>query len=283
MKKKIEGYDNYFIYDDGNVLNTSTQKMLSGSISEHGYKYYRLSKNNKKTTYYAHRLVAMYFIPNPNELPVVNHKDGNKLNNNIDNLEWVTYSENTEHFHQQLRKQHTNRKNEKFVADLDGEIWTSALGNENYRVSSYGRVHNIKTNNILHPSESCGYDKIRLSKDGKTVDWLVHKLVWQSFNDEKDFDNKSYCIDHIDGNKKNNRLDNLRKITYSDNVKAAFYSQKTNSNIKPVQQFSKEGILIATFPSSSEAARQLKLDSSSITKCCKGKLKTTGGFIFHYA
>lgn len=97
MRKKIEDYDNYFIYDNGDVLNTSTNKILQGSIGESGYKYYRLSKNNTKQMFYAHRLVAQYFLDNPNNLPIVNHKDGNKLNNNVDNLEWVTEKENILH------------------------------------------------------------------------------------------------------------------------------------------------------------------------------------------
>ena len=49
--------------------------------------------------FYAHRLVAEYFIDNPNNYPVVNHKDGDKLNNNVTNLEWASYSENTTHAH----------------------------------------------------------------------------------------------------------------------------------------------------------------------------------------
>jgi hypothetical protein len=53
--------------------------------------------------FYAHRLVAEYFINNPNLLPVVNHIDGNKLNNNIYNLEWVNYSDNAKHFHNVIK------------------------------------------------------------------------------------------------------------------------------------------------------------------------------------
>lgn len=59
--------------------------------------------------------------------------------------------------------------------------------------------------------------------------------------------------------------------------------KKTNSNIKPVVQCSLSNEFISVFSSSREAGRQLDLDSSSITKCCKGKLKTTGGYIFKYA
>jgi len=97
MIKKIPNYDNYYIYDNGDVINKATNKLLKGSIGENGYKYYRLSKNNQKTMLYAHRLVAESFLENPNNLPIVNHKDGNKLNNNIDNLEWVDYSANMIH------------------------------------------------------------------------------------------------------------------------------------------------------------------------------------------
>lgn len=71
------------------------QQYLKGSIGEHGYKYYRLSKNNKKQIHYAHRLVAEAFLENlNNNLSIVNHIDGNKLNNQIDNLRLITLSEN---------------------------------------------------------------------------------------------------------------------------------------------------------------------------------------------
>ena len=97
MKKQILNYENYEIDEDGNVYNVFSKKFLKGSVGENGYKYYRLSKNNHKKMFYAHRLVAEYFLSNPDNLPVVNHKDGNKLNNNINNLEWVSYSDNTKH------------------------------------------------------------------------------------------------------------------------------------------------------------------------------------------
>lgn len=281
MRKKIKNYDNYYIYDNGDVFNVNSNKMLNGSIGENGYKYYRLSKNNKKKIFYAHRLVAEYFVNNINNLPIVNHKDGNKLNNNAINLEWVCYSDNVKHFHQNIKNSKTNKKTQKYCGDLNGEIWVEALGNPNYKVSNLGRIRNITNNNILSPVDTSGYYKVRLSKEGKTQDWLVHKLVFCSFHNEKNI-SCQYVIDHIDGNKHNNNLDNLQKITLSENVQKAYYEQKLNSNIKPITQYSLNNKFIATFPSAREAARQLNLDSSSITKCCKGKLKTTGGFIFHY-
>lgn len=62
-----------------------------------GYIAIQLHKNNKMLTKRIHRLVASTFIPNPNNYPVVNHIDGNKKNNQVDNLEWCTYSENSLH------------------------------------------------------------------------------------------------------------------------------------------------------------------------------------------
>ena len=94
MKIKIKGFENYELYDTGDVFNTITGKQLKGSIRLNGYKEYRLSKNNQHFGFYAHRLVAEYFIPNPNNLPVVNHKDENRANNNVGNLEWCSHAYN---------------------------------------------------------------------------------------------------------------------------------------------------------------------------------------------
>ena len=281
MEKEITGYPNYIINDNGEVYNKTTKRHLIGSINEGGYRYYRLSSNGKKKMFYAHRLVAEHFIDNPNDLPVVNHKDGNKLNNNIDNLEWTTYSQNSLHAHKE--ELISSRGNTiKYDQSFDNEEWVDIPGYEGlYRVSKSGKVHGVKRNHILRPSLTCGYNKVRLSKDGKVKDYILYKLVYLTFN-HLDSVPKGYLIDHIDGDKQNDSLDNLRLVTPSENVRAAYYTQKTNSSIKAVNQFDKQGNFIATFPSCSEAARQLNLDSSTISKVCRGINKTHGGFIFKY-
>lgn len=73
------------------------EKLLSLTNTSTGYKKVELVKNGKKKSYKVHRLVAMAFIDNPENKPEVNHIDGNKINNCVDNLEWVTSSENTIH------------------------------------------------------------------------------------------------------------------------------------------------------------------------------------------
>lgn len=76
------------------------ERILKPKTTADGYRFVALSKNGKTETGYIHRLVAEAFIPNLKELPEVNHKDGRKANNNLDNLEWVTHQENVVHAYQ---------------------------------------------------------------------------------------------------------------------------------------------------------------------------------------
>ena len=87
--KTIKGYD-YEISNTGQVRNVKTGRILKNNINNSGYYLVTLYKDRIPKTFCIHRLVALAFIPNPNNLPEVNHKDENKLNNRIDNLEWCT-------------------------------------------------------------------------------------------------------------------------------------------------------------------------------------------------
>ena len=98
--KDIEGYEGlYQISNFGRVKSfvKSRPKIKSLSNDKDGYLLCVLNKLNKKRTFKVHRLVAMSFIPNPENKSQVNHKDGNKHNNIVDNLEWVTPVENMYH------------------------------------------------------------------------------------------------------------------------------------------------------------------------------------------
>ena len=95
MFKNIAGFNNqYQINTEGQIKN-SKDKILSQSISNSGYYRVHLCKDGKAKWYAVHKLVAQTFIPNPLHLPEVNHKDENKLNNNVDNLEWCNSKYNT--------------------------------------------------------------------------------------------------------------------------------------------------------------------------------------------
>ena len=95
--KILTGYPNYIITKDGKIYNSQRNKFLALAKNEGGYMFIGLSDGKKRTTFSVHRLVAILFLGNPNSLPEVNHIDFNKTNNNVENLEWITRSDNMKH------------------------------------------------------------------------------------------------------------------------------------------------------------------------------------------
>ena len=97
--KLIKSAPNYEISNNGSIRNTKTGKILKIATNNSGYHLVCLSYKNIKQTAYIHRLVAEAFIATDldTRTSVVNHIDGNKSNNSIKNLEWVTYAENAYH------------------------------------------------------------------------------------------------------------------------------------------------------------------------------------------
>ena len=84
--------------------HTREGRILSQGIQNGGYPVVSISVNAKRKICTVHRLVASAFIDNPNNYRDVNHKDGNKQNNNIENLEWVSHSENIKHSYRVLKQ-----------------------------------------------------------------------------------------------------------------------------------------------------------------------------------
>lgn len=214
--KQLKEDSDYLIYSDGRVYSKKSNKFLKGKIDNVGYQVYALTISDKTSISskklskmcYAHRLVAEAFLPNPNNLSYVHHKDKNRLNNDISNLEWVTASENM----QACKDKHSRRKPKYYAQNLPGERWMVIPFDINYSISSCGRVRNNRTNRLLHIDKNQKYERIQLSKKKH---YYVHRLVYCVFNN--DYDLNGYEIDHIDTNPENNKLENLQKITRSAN------------------------------------------------------------------
>lgn len=87
----------FYVTRDGRIWNNNTQRYLKQQINSKGYSVVRVNVDGVKQTFRVHREVAKAFIPNIDNKPQVNHKDGNKQNNNVFNLEWCTQQENVDH------------------------------------------------------------------------------------------------------------------------------------------------------------------------------------------
>lgn len=117
--KKIKDF-NYLISTNGKVFSLYTNKLVS-IFENKGYLKVGLYKDGKQYLKSLHRLLAETFIPNPNNLPQVNHKDENKLNDNLENLEWCTHQYNMNYGTKQERFI-KNKSKKVYQYDLNGNL-----------------------------------------------------------------------------------------------------------------------------------------------------------------
>lgn len=273
LKLNNENSD-YIIFSSGEIYSNKTHKYLKGNINNQGYKVVTLTHNKKKKGYSLHRLVAETFLDNPNNLPAVNHKDGNKLNNQVFNLEWVTYSENKNHSDQVLKNVNGIGKRNKIFIDVKKLPNWKRYKNTDYYISKEGEIYNIKTNILLKQTiTNSGYKRVSLRIDGKTYNYQSHILVVKTWIKE-DYDN-TLVINHIDGNKQNNNISNLEIINKKQNALHSNYI--LNKNVKPVLKYLDNGEIIE-YPSLSYAARENKITPSGILYAINNHSRTKNSF-----
>ena len=207
------------------------------------------------------------------------------------------------------------------------EIWKTIKGYENlYEVSSFGKVRSldriIKTNNrfgemnkkikgkIIKGSfnKKTGYLQVILCKGKNKKLFLIHRLVLENFIPNV---NNLPQVNHIDGNKQNNNLNNLEWCTRSENIKHSYSLGLSHSNFKTksgeehhfygkhhkeisklkmrlghcniVEQYNLQDEFIRTWNGTKEIECILKINNAHISECCRGKRKTAGGYKWRYA
>lgn len=95
--KTIDGFEDYSISRDGVIFSKKLNRNITPNTTQKGYISVNLNNNGFRKYFFLHRLVAMTYIPNPQNKPQVNHINGIKNDNRVENLEWVTLSENIQH------------------------------------------------------------------------------------------------------------------------------------------------------------------------------------------
>jgi len=184
------------------------------------------------------------------------------------------------------------------------EIWKDIKDYEGlYQVSNLGRIKSLKrkvfhisgertvNERILKQNDCTRYLCLFLSKDGKMKKFTVHRLIAETFIENKEF---KPCVNHIDGNTKNNKVSNLEWCTYSENELHSYntLSKKppnfhkfgeSNHNSKPIFQYDFQGNLINEFQGTREASRKTGINQGTLAACARGIRKTAGGYIWKYS
>lgn len=344
--KQIPSYPDYEASDSGEGIRRIKNKyVMKGQKQE--YIIHKLTFNGKRTSSIGeHILIAETFLPKlQSDVKLqVNHKDGNKFNNLLSNLEWMTQSQNIIHknesdssqydkvaqydknmnlikeywnFSDASREMGINRhtianacksgklskgfywkriKNENktnayisVIVDQDpSEVWKD-ITNTSYMVSSIGRVRS-KYGTILSAKKPIddSYARVHIDKahvDKTQIDKLptsyVHKLVAKAFIKKPDNWNKDFKVNHKDGNKTNNRIENLEWCTQSENLIHAADTGLLDVR-KSVIIIDKDGKELKTFKSISDASREYGIGASDIGNVCRGKAITAGGYYWKF-
>lgn len=181
----------------------------------------------------------------------------------------------------------------KDIADYEGYYQVSNLGNvrscDRKIYSKNGNPltpYTIRKSQIIRPNTSGLYNQVGLHKDGHMKNCTVHRLVAETFIENP---RSVRYVNHIDGNKKNNHVDNLEWVTHSENKKHAFKiglqkplrGSKSPSS-KVVLQYDLDGNLIKRWVCMKEAARSIGCLYQEISRVCRHERKTGQGFVWRY-
>ncbi len=170
------------------------------------------------------------------------------------------------------------------------EEWVPIAGYEGlYEISDQGRVRSLDYRctgriQVLKPGMyGGGYLQVGLCKNGKREHYKVHRLVAEAFLANAEGLPE---VNHRDENKQNNCVDNLEWCDRRHNINhGTRTARQAAAKSKPVQQFSKDGRLIAVWPSATEAEQATGVHQSHINQCCNGRphYHTAGGYVWKYA
>lgn len=156
------------------------------------------------------------------------------------------------------------------------ETWAK-IKNTDYFVSNKGKIKN-KFNEILKPyTDKDKYLGIKIRINKKPYNFKVHRLVAEAFLQEFD---KNLEVNHKDGNKQNNYINNLEMVTRKENMQHSYYV--LNKNIKKVNQYDLNGVFIKCWNSAKEIEKNLGFKQYNICRVCNGLRKTCGNYIWKY-
>lgn len=246
MWKDYPNNVSYEISDEGEVRKRTTGLILKSGKTRNGYLAVTLREDNGGCRRaYVHRLVAETYLPNPENKSDVNHKDGNKLNNHLDNLEWATRSENLKHAYDMGLKEN----NREIARNL-------CLTNEKilqYREQQKVRVQQLdEFNNLIAEYTS-------IAEAARATGIFKESIAAASLGKRRTAGGFKW-----------------KRLNHDEQVLPPKIKERA------VRQIDFDGNVVNDFPSIAEAGRKTGIDAKNIQAVCAGKRKTTGGYKWEY-
>jgi hypothetical protein len=314
--------NNYSITRDGRVKNAKG-KLLQLKPDAFGYITIGLWKKQRMQSHRLHRLVAMTFLENPKNLPVVHHRNGNKTNNKVENLEWASYSTNRR---EQLVTQLPKKGRSVTQVTLDGttiKTWNSlseaakAVKTPVTNISSVCQGKTVtaagfKWHYTSHADENkneewkhseikgcnmeiSNYGRVQRQSGRITTGvrrgnylyvsgYAVHRLVATAFCPK--LNAAANEVNHMDGNGQNNHHTNLEWVTKRENMVHAFHGAPIGKGATSRLQPVWQILPNGTrvwYPYMGKASKDTQTNSCHISNVCRGQRNMAGGFRWEYA
>ena len=162
--KPIKGIEQYQVSNKGNVKSLRTNVILKQRLDRYGYPRLTLDLGKGKKAYKTiHRLVAENFLPNPENKPQVNHIDANKLNNNLENLEWCTCKENVQHIHKLKRNPDVNGEKNPMSKFTNHDAWLIRYAYEDLSNYKLAKVLGVNDETIRSIRNGTSFKNVKYS------------------------------------------------------------------------------------------------------------------------
>jgi hypothetical protein len=228
--KPVEGFEDYLVSSNGDIYSNISKRLLKRYEHNHGYSATAFHKNKVRYQALTHRVVAKAFIPNPDNLPTVNHKDGNKKNNHISNLEWCSYLDNNLH----ALETGLRTFDLKYPEDLVVKVFTMIANGETYKSVS-------GTLGIPEPAIKVIYNEKPYQHLKDKVDWSNHLPRGRVLTDKQGIkvldlieEGKTVneVVDYFKGAVKKKTVSNIRqRVVYKHLSEGYTFWRKKNARV----------------------------------------------------
>lgn len=230
--KDLVGYNGYQCSTLGNIKSFKCNKngiLLKPTLINNYLSAHLVINKHKSVSRLVHRIIAETFLPNPNSYPIINHKNGIKIDNRPENLEWCTPSQNNKHSYDILNRKKTRRRKIENFDNFqlnENEMWKDIIDFPYFKCSDFGNVKNFRFNNkgrlLTQYKNHSGYLEVSLYdyNKHKTSTQLIHRIVAKTFISNI---NSYPIVNHKNGIKIDNKVENLEWCTHSQNSKHSIH------------------------------------------------------------